>query len=211
MNICLSFSFLACLWSQRRRDFLQSGSDSVMECPAPIAPFLTLIKLPCSLLPSKQPSCYLWLGYLSVLLLFWVFSLALGWNCIDAVKSLNWGRSACLLLPQGQRHPEEQLMVDARIFQSHCGCAGGFNPPRRRCASQWSLLFRLSPEWMHTGSLWAPPRPICHHGHIKHWFYFPRSEMMKSISNRASYICSYLFIQIPWHLLNISHCIYFKD
>lgn len=56
----------------------------------------------------------------------------------------------------------------------------------------------------------APP-PICHHGHIKHWFYFPRSEMMKSISNRASYICSYLFIQIPWHLLNISHCIYFKD
>lgn len=79
----------------------------------------------------------------------------------NAVKSLNRGRSACLFLPQGKQHPEEQLIMDPVIFQSHCDRAGRFNQLPHTRNSQWipfvSLIIRMN---THRKAHLAPT--ICH-------------------------------------------------
>lgn len=176
-----------------------------MECQASIAPFLMLIKLPCFLRLWNSQSIICGLAIFPGLPLFWVFSVALVWNHIYAVKSPNCRGSACLLLLQANCISWIQWYFTHTVT-AHAGlinCATDIN-------SHWIPFVSLTTKMNTHRKLIEPPTFIidCH---IKHWFYIPRSEMMKSISNTASLYLLMPFVQIPWQILNISHCIRFKD
>jgi hypothetical protein len=121
------------------------------------SPFLILIKLHCSFHKDslKQPRCHLWLGCLSSAALIPSIFFCTWLKCVYAIKSLDWGRAACLLLPQGKQYPEGQPIMD-EIFQSRCDGAHRFNQLRSRRNSRWILLFHLSLEWVYTGSSFSP-------------------------------------------------------
>lgn len=96
----------------------------------------------------KQPPCHLWLGCLSgAAVILSIFSCT--WLKLYICSKITELRKSCLpAAPSGKRHPEEQLIMDPMIFQSHCDCTGRFNQLSHRCDSQWipfvSLIIRMN-------------------------------------------------------------------
>lgn len=146
LEYLLVFFLPRLLVKQRRRDFLQSGSDNVMECPAPLGPFLTLIQLPCSLLPSGAATLLFttWLSFGAALILS-IFSCT--WLKLYRCSKITELRKICLpAAPEGLRPPQERLIMDAVTFQAHGGCRAALLRLAADVVHSGPLLFHLSSE-----------------------------------------------------------------